>query len=71
MNLVLLALPAGGQFGAVLLELGQFLFERFQPPLGRIVTFSGQRLALDLQLNDPPVERLDFFRFRFHFHADS
>ena len=70
-DLVLLRLPAAGQFGRLLLEVGEFLLELGQPLLARRVAFALQRLALDLELHDPPVEILDFLGLGFDLHADA
>jgi hypothetical protein len=59
-DLVALVLPAGGQFGRLLLEIGKLLAQRRQPVLRGLVAFLGERHFLDLELDDPPVEVLDF-----------
>jgi hypothetical protein len=48
-----------GQFGRLLLQVGQFLAQVVQPVLRGRVALLLQRLALDLELDDPAVERLD------------
>ena len=69
-DLVLFRLPALGQLGRLLVEVGKLLLELGQPVLGRPVPFLLQRLALDLQLDDPAVEILDFLGLGLDLHPD-
>jgi hypothetical protein len=69
LHLVALALPAPGQLRRLLLKISEFLFQRGEPVPGRAVGFALQRFALDLELDDAPVERLDLLRLRLHLHA--
>ena len=69
-DLVLLRLPALGQLGRLLLEVGELLLELGEPVLRRLVLLLLQRLALDLELDDPPVEILDLLGLGFDLHAD-
>ena len=71
MNLVTFVLPAGGQFAALLFQIGQFFAQGVQPVFRRLVAFLGQSRFLDLQLDDPAVEAFDFLRLGFHFHPDA
>ncbi len=70
-DLLLLGLPARGQLGRLLFEVGQLGFEVGQPVLRRGVGLLLQRLALDLELDDAPVEILDLLGLGFDFHADA
>ncbi len=54
-----LLLPALRQRARLLLEIGELLLELGQPVLGRAVLFLLQRLALDLELHDAPVELVE------------
>jgi len=63
LDLALFRLPDGGKIGFLLLQFGKIRLELFQPVLGRLVGFLAQRLALDFQPNDPPVELIDRFQF--------
>src|SRR3546814_5570536 len=56
-DLVLLGLPARGQFGRLLFEIGEVGLEAFEPILRRLIVLALQRLALNLELDDPAVER--------------
>ena len=55
-----LGLPALGQLRGLLLKVGKLLLEFLQPVLRRAVLLLLQRLALDLELDDPAIEILDF-----------
>ena len=63
LDLALFRLPDGGKIGFLLLQFGKIRLELFQPVPGRLVGFLAQRLALDFQPNDPPVELIDRFQF--------
>src|SRR4051812_34387197 len=69
-NLFLLRLPALRQLGRLLLEIGELLLERGEPVFGSAVLFLLQRLALDLELDDPAVEILDLLGLRLDLHPD-
>ena len=68
-ELLLLGLPLRGQFGRLLLELGQFLLEPLQALARGRVGLLLQRLALDLQLHDAAVELVQFLGLRVDRHA--
>ena len=68
-ELLLLGLPLCGQLGRLLLELGQFLIEPLQPFARGRVGLLLQRLALDLQLHDTPIELVQFLGLRIDRHA--
>ena len=70
-NFLFFRLPALGQLGRLLLKVRKFLFKLLEAVLGRFVLFFLQRLALDLQLDDPPVKILDLLGLGLHLHADS
>ena len=70
-DLFLFALPAGGQFGGLFLEIGKVFLERLEPVFRGLVGFLLQGLALDLHLDDLAVERLDFLGLGFDFHAEA
>ena len=67
----LLGLPADGQVGGLLFKAQQFRLQLDQPFLRGRIGFTGQRLALDLQLDDAAVQFVDRFRLRIHFHAQA
>ena len=67
-QLLLLALPAGGEGCRLLFKIGEIALERQQPVLRGCITFALQGLALDLQLHDTAVEILDLLGFRFDLH---
>ncbi len=69
-DLVLLGLPALGQLGRLLLEVGELFLELAEPVLRRLVLLLLQRLALDLELDDPAVEILDLLGLGLDLHAD-
>src|SRR5436189_165229 len=49
-------IPARGEFRGFFLQLRQFLFQLQKAVLGRLIGFLLQRLSLDFQLDDAPVE---------------
>src|SRR3546814_8034991 len=61
-QLVLLGLPARGQGRRTLFEFGQLALERVEAIARCRVTLLFQRLALDLELDDAPVEFVDLDR---------
>ncbi len=69
-DLVALVLPAGGQLARLLLKLGELLAQGFEAILRSAIALLLERLLLDLELDDPPVEPFDFFGLAFHLHAD-
>ena len=70
-DLVLFRLPALGQLRGLLFEVRELLFQLAEPVLRRRVLLFLQCLALDLELDDAPVEILDFFGLGLDLHADS
>jgi hypothetical protein len=58
-DLLFLRLPALGQLGRLLLEVRQLVLKLRQAILRRLVLLLLQRLTLDLELDDAPVEILD------------
>ena len=71
LNQFLLALPPQLHLGGFFAKLAQFLFDQRQPLAGRRVVFLAQRLALDLQLNDLALHRLQIRRQRIDLHAQA
>ena len=67
-ELVLLRAPARRQRRRLLLEIGQFLFQRLQAALGAGIGFLLQRLLLDLQPDDFPVHQIELFRLGIDLH---
>ena len=70
-ELLLLLGPALGEAGRLLLEIGELLVELLQPLLGGVVRLFVQRLALDLELHDPPVEFVELLGLGVDLHAQS
>ena len=68
-DLFLLRLPGGRHGVGLLFQLGQFLLQPRQPLPRRRIAFLAQRLALDLQLDHPPVEFVQLLRLAVHLHA--
>ena len=64
-----LGLPAPGQLGALLFEVGQFLFQLVQALLGGLVFLLLERLPLDLQLHHLAVELVQLLRLGVDLHA--
>ncbi len=63
-ELVLFGMPTRGQGGGPFLKIGELSLELDQSIFrGRICLFL-QSLLLDLELNDPAIELVEFFRFR-------
>src|SRR3546814_18755949 len=62
-------LPARGQFGRLLFEIGEVGLEAFEPILRRLIVLALQRLALDLELDDPAVEAFALLGLALDFHA--
>ena len=60
-ELVLLGLPAGGQRVGLLLQFRKLAGEPFQAILGSCVGLLLQRLLLNLELHDAPIELVQFF----------
>ncbi|GLE51006.1 hypothetical protein ATCCBAA256_05930 [Mycobacterium montefiorense] len=56
---VLLVLPPGGQLGQLLLLVRQFGAQLFQPFLGCLVLFFGQRHLFDLEPAHQPLDLVD------------
>ena len=70
-DLLLFLLPSGGQGGGFLLQIGQFLFQRHQPVAAGLVGFLLQGLALDLELDDAPVQFVQGFGLGVDLHAQA
>ncbi len=68
-ELLLFRLPSGGQLGGLLLELAQLLLEPLQPLARRWILLLLQRLALDLQLDDAPVQLVELLGLGVDLHA--
>ena len=64
-DLFLFRLPALGELGRLLLEVGKLFLELRESVLRRLVLLLLQRLALDLQLDDPSIEILDLLGLAF------
>jgi hypothetical protein len=69
-DLLFLGLPPLGQLARLLLEIGELLLDAPEALLRRLVAFLLQRLALDLQLDEPPVEVFDLLGLGFDLHPD-
>ncbi len=67
-ELVLFRAPARRQRSGLLLEIGKFLFQHLQPALRAGIAFLFQRLLLDLQPDDFPIHRIEFFRLGIDLH---
>ena len=67
----LLRLPDLLEIGVLALEILQLIIERREALLRGLVGFLLQRLALDLELNDAPLEPIHFLGLRVDFHADA
>ena len=61
---LLLVLPARLHLAGALAQLGELGLERLQPRLRGLVGLLLQRLALDLELLDPPLDLVDLGRHR-------
>ena len=70
-QLVLLVAPAAGKRVGLLLQLGDLALDALQPVLRRLVVFLLQRLALDLELNETPVEFVQLLRLGIDLHAQA
>ncbi len=62
-------LPAGPEGRALLGKISQLALERCQSLLGGLVGLLLQRLSLDLELTDLPLELVEFRRHRVDFSA--
>ena len=69
-ELLLLGHPALGERLALFLEIGQFLLEPLQTVLRGLVGLLLQRLALDLELDDAPVEFVERLRLGIDLHPE-
>ena len=58
-QLLLLGAPLGSEIGRLAIQLGDLLLDLLEPILGGGVRFLLQRLALDLELDDAPVELVE------------
>ena len=67
----LLRLPALAQRAGLLLDVGELLLERLEARLRRVIALLAQRLALDLELDPPPLELVDLDRHRVDLHAQA
>ena len=65
---LLLGLPAGLQLRGALVEVGELGLDRVTPRLRGVVLLALQRLALDLELQDPPIDLVDLDRRRLDLH---
>ena len=65
----LLLLPLRRQAPAFFLQVGQFLVEFAEPFDRRLVGLLAQRLALDFELHDAPLDLVEFRRHRVDLHA--
>ena len=68
---VLLGRPALLHRAGLLLDVGQFLLECLEPGLGGVVLLLAQRLALDLELDPPPLELVELDRHRVDLHPQA
>ena len=66
--MLLLGLPARGQVGGLLLELGQLLLELLQAVLRAGIALLLERLLLDLEPHDLAVDRVELFRLGIDLH---
>ena len=66
----LLGVPDLLEVGVLALELADVGLEVDQPLLGRLVALLGERLALDLELDDAPLEAIELLGLRVDLHAD-
>jgi len=67
---LLLLFPLGQVAALLLLEVGQLLFELFQPVEGSLIGLAAQGLALDFELHDLAVGLIQFRRQRIDLGAD-
>ena len=67
----LLRLPDFLQIGVLDCLLGDLLFQVRKPFFRRLVSFLFQRLALNFQLDQPPLPAIQFFGLGIYFHADQ
>ena len=67
----LLRLPHFLEIRVFLLQRLQGVFQRAQALARRLIGFLLERLALDLQLNDAPIELVERLGLRIDFHADQ
>ena len=65
----LLGLPALLHRAGLLADVGELLLEGLEARLRRVVGLLAQRLALDLQLDPPPLELVELDRHRVDLHA--
>ncbi len=67
-QLVLLALPAAGDIGRLLFQIGQFLLQPLEPVLGAGVLLLLERLLFDLQPHDFTIDAVELFRLGIDLH---
>ncbi len=67
----LFVLPLGLELGGLLLEIGQVLFDFFQPLARGFVLFLAQSRLLDFELHDLALELVDFRGHGIQFHAQA
>ena len=60
-----------GERAGLLLEVGELLLELLQPVLGGRVVLLLQRLALDLELHDAPVELVELLGLGVDLHPQA
>ncbi len=70
-ELFLLRLPHRGEVGGTGLEILEFLLQCLQTVPRGLIALLLERLALDLELDDPSVEFVDLLRLRIHLHAQA
>ena len=62
---------SAGQLRRLFFEIREFAFQCLQPLSRRIVIFLAERLAFDLELDNAPVELVDFLRLGIDRHAKA
>ena len=70
-ELAFLGLPARGEGRRALLEARDLLVDPPEAVLGCRIALFTQGLSLDLQLDRPPVDFVQFFRFAVNLHTKS
>jgi hypothetical protein len=70
-QLLLLRAPAGGHFGRLRLQRRDVVLEFLEPCAGRGIGLLPQRLALDLELDQAPVDLVERLGLAVHRHAHT
>src|SRR5262245_32809091 len=70
LNRVLLLLPLRGEPRLLFLEIRELLLELGEPIDRRAIGLLAQRLALDLELHDAPLDLVELGRHRVDLHAE-